>query len=119
MTAARRPPWRSSLQNYGDPRPPLTGDRVCTGATGTGGLRGRGLTTVGPTGSPYLRGIGGGNPVPVTGPLWVALDGAMVEYATDSSDEEYQIPQLFFCQQKGVGAMVGATPSEVDGEPCH
>ena len=46
-------------------------------------------------------------------------DGAMAEYATDSSDEEYQIPQLFFCQQKGVGEMVGATPSEVDGEPCH
>ena len=71
--AARRPPWRSSLQNYGGPRPPLTGDRVCTGAYGDGGLRGRGLTGVGPTGSPYLRGIGGGTAVPVTPPPWVAL----------------------------------------------
>ena len=40
-------------------------------------------------------------------------DGAMVaEYAADSSDEEYQIPQLrapqlFFCQpEEAVGAMV-------------
>ena len=71
--AARRPPWRSSLQNYGGSPSPLTGVRVCTGPPLTGVLRGRGLTGVGPTGSPYLRGIGNKNPVPVTGPPWVAL----------------------------------------------
>ena len=71
--AARRPPWRSSLQNYGGSPSPLTGVRVCTGPPLTGVLRGRGLTGIGPTGSPYLRGIGNKNPVPVTGPPWVAL----------------------------------------------
>ena len=71
--AARRPPWRSSLQNYGGSPSPLTGVRVCTGPPLTGVLRGRGLTGVGPTGSPYLRGVGNKNPVPVTGPPWVAL----------------------------------------------
>ena len=71
--AARRPPWRSSLQNYGGSPSPLTGDRVCTGPPLTGVLRGRGLTGVGPTGSPYLRGIGVKKTVPVTGPPWVAL----------------------------------------------
>ena len=38
-------------------------------------------------------------------------DGAMMDHATDSSGEEYVIPQLrapqlFFCQPEGVGAMV-------------
>ena len=50
-------------------------------------------------------------------------DGAMMNHATDSSDEEYVIPQLrapqlFFCQPQGVGAMVPIRKKN-DGESCY
>ena len=62
--AARRPPWRSSLQNYGGSPSPVNGGSRLYGAPVNGGLTGTGAYGGWAYGVPVLTGDRGGKPRP-------------------------------------------------------